>query len=71
MNALLVLATIVFVPQGVDLNEELRKEIREGHFALAEKLLANTGVNPDSQDAEGWTPSCTRHSGDPHLLSFS
>lgn len=69
MNVLLVLATIVFVPQDVDLNEELRKEIRDRHYSLAETLLANPGVNPDSQDTEGWTALMyATRSEDPHVL---
>ncbi len=55
MKALLLFFGIAISGQSVDLDEELRKEVRGGHYALAEKLLENSEVNPDSQDAEGWT----------------
>ncbi len=41
--------------QSVELDEELRKEVRAGHYKLAEQLLENPKVDPDSRDAEGWT----------------
>ena len=54
MPILLFLGIAVF-GQGVDLDEELRREIRAGLYQPAEKLLENPEVNPDSQDGEGWT----------------
>jgi hypothetical protein len=58
-------------PPGVDLDEELRKEVRAGHFKLAEKLLENSEVNPDSQDAEGWTALMyAAHSEDAQLMQL-
>ncbi len=58
MKALLLLLGVVL--QGlqvktVDVDEELRKEVRAGHYKIAEKLLENPQVDPDSRDAEGWT----------------
>jgi TonB family protein len=71
MNALVLLATIAFTRQSVDLDEALRKEVRAGHYQLAEKLLENAKVNPDSQDAAGWTALMyAAHSEDPHLVQL-
>jgi TonB family protein len=55
MKVLLLLSGITALGQSVDLDEALRREVRAGHFQLAEKLLENPEVNPDSHDAEGWT----------------
>ena len=55
MKALLLLLGIAVFGQSVDLDEELRREVRAGHYQLAEKLLSNSEVNPDSRDDEGWT----------------
>jgi TonB family protein len=69
MRSLVLLATIAFSAQSLDLDEELRKEIRAGHYALAEKLLENPKVNPDSQDEDGWTALMyAARSEDPHLM---
>ena len=69
MKALLWLLGVTALGQSVDLNEELRREIREGHYQLAEKLLANQEVDPDSQDREGWTALMyAARSEDPHLV---
>jgi TonB family protein len=71
MKALLWLLGTAALGQSVDLNEELRREIREGHYQLAEKLLANLEVDPDSQDREGWTALMyAARSEDPHLVSL-
>jgi TonB family protein len=71
MHSLVLLTTIAFSLQSADLDEELRKEIRAGRYALAEKLLENPDVNPDSQDAEGWTALMyAARSEDPHLMKL-
>jgi len=71
MKALLLFLGVTAFGQSVDLDEELRKEVRAGHFKLAEKLLENSEVNPDSQDAEGWTALMyAAHSEDPHLVQL-
>jgi TonB family protein len=41
--------------QAVDLNEQLREEVRAGRYQPAEKLLEEPAVDPDSVDREGWT----------------
>jgi TonB family protein len=46
---------LVLILQANDLDEALRKEIREGNYAVAEKLLENPEVDPDSRDRQGWT----------------
>jgi TonB family protein len=51
LSLLLALALL----QMNDLNEALRKEIREGNYAVAEKLLENPDVDPDSRDGQSWT----------------
>jgi TonB family protein len=53
MRILLILAFTAL--QAADFNEALRKEIREGNYAVAEKLLENPEVDPDSRDGQGWT----------------
>jgi len=71
MNVLVLLATIAFTRQSVDLDEELRKEVRAGRYKLVEKLLENSEVNPDSRDTEGWTALMyAAHSEDPHLVQL-
>ena len=71
MKALLLFAGIAAFGQSVDLDEELRKEVRGGRYALAEKLLENSEVNPDSQDAEGWTALMyAARSENPHLVQL-
>ena len=71
MNVLVLLATFAFTRQSVDLNEELRKEIRAGRYAVAEKLLENPDVDPDSRDAEAWTALMhAARSDDPHLVKL-
>jgi TonB family protein len=55
MKALLPFLGIAVFGQSVDLDEELRREVRAGRYQLAEKLLENADVNPDSRDGEGWT----------------
>ena len=55
MIVLLFFLGIAAARQSVDLDEELRGEIRAGHYKLAEELLENADVNPDSPDREGWT----------------
>src|SRR3989304_8971888 len=53
------------------LDEEPRKEVRAGRYKLAEKLLENSEVNPDSRDAEGWTALMhAAHSEGPHLVQL-
>jgi TonB family protein len=55
MKALLLFLGIAVIGQSVDLDEELRREIRAGRYQTAEKLLGNADVDPDSRDGEGWT----------------
>jgi TonB family protein len=55
MKALLLFLGIAVIGQSVDLDEELRREVRAKHYQLAERLLSNAEVNPDSRDSEGWT----------------
>jgi TonB family protein len=49
-----LLLVLVFSQSG-DLDEALRREVRAGNYKLAEKLLENPEVNPNSTDAEGFT----------------
>jgi TonB family protein len=51
----LALALGLAALQVNDLDEALRKEVREGNYAVAEKLLENRDVDPDSRDGQGWT----------------
>jgi len=71
MKALFFFLGIAVFGQSVDLDEELRKEVRAGHYALAEKLLENAEVDPDSKDAEGWTALMyAARSETPHLVQL-
>lgn len=71
MTFSVLLATVVLAPQSVDLDEELRKEIRARRYTLAEKLLENPDVSPDSQDREGWTALMYAASADdPNLVKL-
>lgn len=64
-----LLAMIFLSHQSVDLNEELRKEIRGGRYAVAETLLANPAVSPNSRDQEGWTALMyAARAENPHLV---
>jgi TonB family protein len=57
--------------QSVDLDEELRAEIRAKRYLAAEKLLANPDVNPDSRDGEGWTALMyAARTDDPQLVKL-
>jgi TonB family protein len=53
--ALLPAVALLVWSQAADPNEELRRHVRGGDYKLAEKLLENPEVDPDSRDAEGWT----------------
>ncbi len=56
MNLPLMLVVVLIAAlQANDLDEALRKEIREGNYAVAEKLLENPEVDPDSRDGQSWT----------------
>ncbi len=55
MTWLLLLLVFAQGGQRADLDEELRREVRAGNYKLAEKLLENPAVNPNSQDPEGFT----------------
>ncbi len=71
MKALLLFLGIAAFGQSVDPDEELRREVRAGRYNLAEKLLENSEVNPDSQDADGWTALMyAAHSDDPLLVQL-
>jgi TonB family protein len=52
---MLLALLLAFVLQGPDLNESFRREVRDGHYAEAETLLANPDVDPDARDEDGWT----------------
>jgi TonB family protein len=41
--------------QAIDLDEQLREEVRAGRYQAAEELLEDPAVDPDSADREGWT----------------
>jgi TonB family protein len=53
------LALLLFFLAGfqpvVDLDEQLREEVRAGRFAAAEALLENPDVDPDARDGKGFT----------------
>ncbi|MGH9319567.1 MAG: TonB family protein [Vicinamibacteria bacterium] len=69
MVSLLALFGFAFVSQSVDWNEQLRHEVREGHYQLAENLLENPEVDPDAQDREGFTALMYAvRSDDPELV---
>jgi len=54
-----------------DLDEALRKEIRDADYAAAEKLLSNPSVNPDSQDRNGFSALMYASRGDhPELVTL-
>jgi TonB family protein len=55
MTIFVLLVATAALGQSADKNEELRKEVRAGRHQPAQKLLADPEVNPDSQDALGWT----------------
>lgn len=44
-----------FVGQSTELDEALRRDVRDKRYRAAEKLLENPAVNPDAQDEDGWT----------------
>ncbi len=71
MNGLLLWFGLSALGQSVDLDEELRKEVRAARYQLAERLLTNPDVNPDSQDAEGWTALMyAAHSEKPNFVEL-
>ena len=46
---------LAVLTQAQDLNEALRKEIRDGHYGEAQRLLENPAVDPDGADRDGYT----------------
>jgi TonB family protein len=69
MNAPLFAAALSLAVQSADLDEELRREVRAGNYATAEKLLENPDVDPDSRDAQGETALMYAvRASEPHLL---
>ena len=41
--------------QGQDLDETLRKEVRDGHYEESQLLLGNPALDPDAADRDGYT----------------
>ncbi|TDI37828.1 MAG: TonB family protein [Acidobacteria bacterium] len=51
----LLLVGFAGLGQGQDLNEALRKEVRDGDYDEAQLLLGNPAVDPDAADRDGYT----------------
>ena len=51
----LLLVGFAGLGQGQDLDEALRKEVRDGDYEEAELLLGNPAVDPDAADRDGYT----------------
>ncbi len=51
----LLLAGFAGLGEGQDLDEALRKEVRDGDYEEAQLLLENPAVDPDAADRDGYT----------------
>lgn len=51
----LLLVGFAGLGQGQDLDEALRKEVRDGDYDEAQLLLGNPAVDPDAADRDGYT----------------
>jgi TonB family protein len=69
MSPAVILLALAGSQPELDLDEQLREEVRAGRFAAAEALLENPDVDPDARDAKGYTALMyAAHENRPDLL---